>query len=341
MNKKRAVLAVVIVLAAAGAMAWWYDVPERMGWVRPRTEGGNLTLYGNVDIRQVQLGFRVGGRLVESLVDEGDPVKAGDALAHLDAQPYRYAVDAAQARVASARAVLEKLETGPRESEIARAKADHNERLADLQNAQQVYERVTRLQPGGTVSEARLDQARAERDMAAARSASALQALQLLEEGTRAEDVAAARADLQGAEANLSAANTSLRDNTLLAPSDGVILSRVREPGAIVSPSDIVYVLSLTRPVWVRTYISEVDLGRIHPGMEVTVTTDTVPDHPYKGKVGFISPVAEFTPKSVETPELRTDLVYRLRVLIDEPDEALRQGMPVTVHLDTRAGSGS
>lgn len=335
---KRAAAIVVLLVAAGAAAGWWYGVPQRVGWVRPRAEGGSLTLYGNVDIRQVQLGFRVGGRLADSLVDEGDPVKAGDTLARLDAQPYRDAVDAAQARAAAAQALLDKLEAGPRDSEIAKAKADHNERMADLQNAQQVYERVTRLQPGGTVSEARLDQARAERDMAAARSTSALQALQLLEEGSRAEDVAAARADLQAAEANLSAANTSLRDATLLAPADGVILSRVREPGAIVSPSDIVYVLSLTRPVWVRTYVSEVDLGRIHPGMAVAVTTDTAPGRPYQGKIGFISPVAEFTPKSVETPELRTDLVYRLRVLVEEPDEGLRQGMPVTVHLEPRKG---
>ena len=130
-------------------------------------------------------------------------------------------------------------------------------------------------------------------------------------------------------------ARTSLADAELRAPSDGIVLSRVREPGAIVSPSDIVYVLSLTGRVWVRAYVAEPDLGRIHPGMIVEVTTDTAPDKPYKGRIGFISPVAEFTPKSVETPDLRTDLVYRLRVIIDQPDTGLRQGMPVTIRLLT------
>ena len=120
-------------------------------------------------------------------------------------------------------------------------------------------------------------------------------------------------------------------DTELRAPNDGIILSRVRETGAIVAPADTVFVLSLTEPVWVRTYVAEPDLGRIHPGMKVEVTSDTRPNDAYDGTIGFISPVAEFTPKSVETPELRTDLVYRLRIVIDKPGPDLRQGMPVTL----------
>jgi HlyD family secretion protein len=111
------------------------------------------------------------------------------------------------------------------------------------------------------------------------------------------------------------------------------VLSRVLEPGAIVGPSNIVYVLSLTRPVWVRAYVGEPQLGRIRPGMEVSVISDSAPEAPYRGRIGFISPVAEFTPKSVETPDLRTDLVYRLRIIVEQPGESLRQGMPVTVQV--------
>ena len=162
----------------------------------------------------------------------------------------------------------------------------------------------------------------------------------MLLEGTRSEDVAGARAALDVASARLAATQTALADTRLAAPADGVVLSRVREPGAIVGPSDIVYVLSLTRPVWVRAYVGEPQLGRIHPGMEVTVVTDSAPGKPYKGRIGFISPVAEFTPKSVETPDLRSDLVYRLRVIIDQPDDGLRQGMPVTVQLPATAQGG-
>ncbi len=120
----------------------------------------------------------------------------------------------------------------------------------------------------------------------------------------------------------------------MIAPSDGVILTRAREKGAIVSSGETVFTLTLASPVWVRTYVNEHDLGRIHPNMPATVTTDTAPDKKYPGRIGFISPVAEFTPKTVETRELRTNLVYRLRVLVENPDNGLRQGMPVTVTLD-------
>ncbi len=153
-------------------------------------------------------------------------------------------------------------------------------------------------------------------------------------EGTRAEDIAAAQATLQVVQARVASAQTSLDDTRLLAPSDGVVISRVREPGAIVGPNDVVFVLSLTRSVWVRAYVSETELGKLHPGMEVSVQSDAAPSS-FKGHVGFISPTAEFTPKSVETPELRTDLVYRLRVIVDDAGPGLRQGMPVTVQIPT------
>lgn len=328
MNRK-ALAIIAVALAAGGAIAWWSGL---LG-VGSRESGPYLMLYGNVDIRQVQLGFRVSGRIAEALVDEGDRVKAGDRLASLDAQPYQDQIRIADAQAAAARATLQKLEAGPREAEIDQARAVHQERVADQQNAQLAYERSARLRPTGAVSEAALDTAKAARDMAVARTQSALEALRLLEQGTRPEDIAAARANLQASEASLASAQTALKDATLNAPADGVILSRVREPGAIVGPSDIVYVLSLATPVWVRAYIAEPNLGRIHTGMKVEVFADSAPDKPYSGTIGFISPVAEFTPKSVETPELRTDLVYRLRVVVDQHRNGLRQGMPVTVRI--------
>jgi HlyD family secretion protein len=321
----------VAVLALGGAIAWWFDLPTKLGW--RSADDGRITLYGNVDIRQVELGFRVSGRVAQMNFDEGDSISSGDLLARLDGKPYADSVAAATAQVATQRATLDKLVAGPRSAEIAQARAFLEERMADYENAKVGFDRAFKLRPGQTISEAALDNARASRDTAQARVASARQALQLLEEGTRQEDIAAARASLAGAEANLSAARTALEDTELKAPAAGVILSRLREPGAIVATSDVIYVLSLDRPVWVRSYVPEPILGKIHPGLEVRVTSDTAPDKPYRGKIGFISPVAEFTPKSVETPELRTDLVYRLRIIIDEPDEGLRQGMPVTVHV--------
>ncbi|MGM4911310.1 secretion protein HlyD [Rhizobium sp. 768_B6_N1_8] len=325
----------IVILLAAGAAAWWYGLPQKLGWLPERTK--EFALYGNVDIRQVSLGFRVDGRLASLAVDEGDMIKSGDVLGKLDVAPFEAAVASAQANVAALQATLDKLKAGPRPTEIAQAQASYDESLAALRNANIAYDRARQLRPQGTISEANLDQATANRSMAAARADSANEALKLLQEGSRVEDIANAEAQLKAAQSALVSARISLADTELRAPNDGVILSRVREPGAIVSPADTVYVLSLTQPVWVRSYVAEGDLGRLHPGMKVQVTSDTQPDKPYEGTIGFISPVAEFTPKSVETPELRTDLVYRLRIVIDKPGPDLRQGMPVTVHFPSLA----
>jgi len=331
MTRSRILVAVAVLVAAAVAAGWWFDLPGRLGW--RQGQGGALTLYGNVDIRQAGLGFRVSGRLVEMKLEEGDPVTAGTVLARLDDRPFQDSVAAARANVAARQADLDKLVAGPRPAEIAQGRATVAEREADLENAKLAFDRTQELRQKGNAAQSALDQAQADRDMAQARLDSARQALKLLLEGNRAEDIAAGRAALAAAQADLATAETSLADATLKAPSDGIILSRVAEPGAIMAPSSVAYVLSLTRPVWVRAYVAEPDLGRVHPGQAVEVVTDSRPGRPYHGQVGFVSPVAEFTPKTVQTPELRTDLVYRLRIIVDDADPGLRQGMPVTVHV--------
>ncbi|WP_026869859.1 secretion protein HlyD [Inquilinus limosus] len=324
-------IVIVLLLGAAVAAGWWFDLPGRLGW--REAQDGTLTLYGNVDIRQAELGFRVSGRLTEMKLEEGEAVTAGAVLARLDDRPFQDSVAAARANVAARQADLDKLIAGPRAAEIAQARATVAEREADLANARLAFDRTQELRQRGNAPQSALDQAQADRDMAQARLELSRQALELLLEGNRAEDIAAGRAALAAAQAELASAETSLADATLEAPADGIILSRVAEPGAIMSASSVAYVLSLTKPVWVRAYVAEPDLGRVHPGLAVEVVTDTRPDRPYRGRVGFVSPVSEFTPKTVQTPELRTDLVYRLRIIVDDADQGLRQGMPVTVRV--------
>lgn len=338
---KKIVFVFLLLLAVGGGAvaAWWYDLPGRLeqaGWLSPPTE--ERQLYGNVDIREVSLGFRVGGRLAEVAVDEGDAVKAGDRLARLDEAPYRYAVVAAEENVNALRATLDKLVAGPRQSEIAQTRAALSADEASLDNARLAYERARKLRSQGTVAQSVLDQASAELKVVTAKVEASKAALALLQEGTRAEDIAAARAQLASAEASLAAARVSLADTELRAPSEGVVLTRVSEPGAIVAGGATVFVLSLSEPVWVRAYIGETDLGRIHPGLKVKVTADGLTGAGYEGTVGYISPVAEFTPKTVETPDLRTDLVYRFRIVVAHPGKDLRQGMPVTITLPPAEG---
>jgi HlyD family secretion protein len=156
--------------------------------------------------------------------------------------------------------------------------------------------------------------------------------LSLLAAGSRREDVAAAEAALRAAEAARRSAATDLGDAILSASVSGTVVTRAREPGAIVAPGETVYTLSIDRPLRLRAYVAETELRRISPGMAVEVSADGNPKV-YRGTIGHISPRAEFTPKSVETEDLRTDLVYRLRILVRDPDDGLRQGQPVTIRI--------
>ena len=146
------------------------------------------------------------------------------------------------------------------------------------------------------------------------------------------------KASVEQARATLDRANTNLGDTKLFSPTYGSILTRIREPGSVLNPGEPVFTVSIKSPVWIRAYISEPDLGKIYFGMPAEVITDTKGLKTYRGHIGFISPVAEFTPKTVESLDLRTDLVYRLRVIVEDPNRELKQGMPVTVKLRLKDG---
>jgi HlyD family secretion protein len=320
------IIAIVLILLAVAGIAWLYEL------YHPKTETA-LTLYGNVDIREVNLGFRVAGKLARLVYDEGDQIQMGEVIAELDPEPYRNQVASASAQVKSLKARLLLRETGNRPQEIAQARSLVREREATANNAKRLLERAEKsLAIKGASSQDR-DNAEANSREAEARLKSARENLDLLEAGFRQEDIAQAKADLAQAEAALASAALQVKDAVLTAPAAGVILTRAQEVGAILQAGTTVFTLSLQKPVWVRAYIHESELGRIHPGSKVDIYTDTRPDKPYVGQIGFISPRAEFTPKAVETTQLRTALVYRLRIVVDNPDPGLRQGMPVTVKL--------
>jgi len=316
-------LVVVLIAGALGGAAWYF-------FGRVPNPDERLVLQGNIDVRQVNLAFKVDGRIESLAVDEGDPVKAGQVLATLDRRYFEDELRLARAQRDNQKAVLERLEHGSRPEEIAEAKDTLAERQAAMENARLAFQRREALMKKGSLTREEFDNALDTMREAEARYRSAQEAQRLVEIGPRREDIDAARAQLRAQEASLSQAERRLEDSTLIAPSAGTILTRARERGAIVAPGETVFTLTIASPVWVRTYVNEVDLGRIRPGMAVEVRTDSTPGKPYRGHVGFISPTAEFTPKTVETRELRTDLVYRLRIVVDNPDGWLRQGMPVT-----------
>jgi len=321
------ILPVLLVVALAATMVWHF----RATFIKA---DGELKLYGNVDIRGVDLGFRVAGRLQEVLKDEGDTVKAGDLLARIDPAPYQHDLARAEAELAAAEADQRLKQSGYRAEEIEQAKAAVAESHVVEKDAERVRQRHASLLGGGGTSQQNLESAEAMLDEARQRVKVAEAKLKLLEAGFREEEISAASAKVAQAKAARETAALRLKDTELVSPSEGVVLTRALEPGAIVQAGATALSLSLEQPVWVRAYVHEKELGMVPPGTKVRLVSDSRPDKVFHGTVGFVSPRAEFTPKSVETPELRTSLVYRLRIVVEDSDGSLRQGMPVTVSLD-------
>jgi HlyD family secretion protein len=322
------VVVLLTVVGAAAGLTWWLTRPE--GGTR------GLVLYGNVDLRQVELPFNNSGRIAAVLVQEGDRVQRGQVLSRLDTSRLEPQVAQVEARVAAQRQVVARLHNGSRPEEIAQARASVALAKAEAVNARRQLERLKPLYEGSAgraVSQQDVDNAKAALDVAEARLTVNEKALALAIAGPRQEEVAEAEARLRADEAQLALLRQELADAQLVAPVDAVVRTRVMEPGEMASPQKPVFSLAITDPKWVRAYVSEPDLGRVRPGMAATVAVDSFPEHRFGGWVGFIAPVAEFTPKTVQTEELRTSLVYEVRVFVKDPSNDLRLGMPATVHL--------
>jgi HlyD family secretion protein len=323
------IVLVLIVLAVAATLGYRH-------WQKKEQINDRLHLHGNVDIRQVQLAFHDTGRIQRILVQEGQTVQAGELLAELDPVRYQAALAQARAQVAVQREVLARLRSGSRPEEIAEARARVKGAEALLREAQDTFRRTRILAGSLYVSQQQLDSAEAALKTARASLDAQQQGLTLAVKGPRQEDIQAAEAQLKAAEAAFERAQQELNDTSLYAPEKAVVQDRILEPGDMASPQVPVMTLALDDPVWVRAYVSETDLGKIASGMQAEVKTDSFPDKTYRGWIGFISPTAEFTPKPVETTELRSKLVYRLRVYVCNPEQELRLGMPADVFLDLR-----
>jgi HlyD family secretion protein len=273
--KYRIVIALLVVAIVALSVGLYRSI------FPANEEKDMLVLYGNVDVRQVDIGFRVPGQVATLVYEEGDKVDPGKVMAVLDKTPY--------------------------DSQVKQARANMDAIKVNLENAEVLLKRRLDLIGVGGVSQEDLDNSRTSRDQL--------------------------RANLAQAEAALAVALDNLAYTDVSAPTEGIILTRIREPGTVVNPGDPVYTLSVSSPVWIRAFVDEPHLGKVYYGMPAEIYTDSDGGKVYTGQVGFISPVSEFTPKTVETTQLRTDLVYRLRIYADNPDHGLVQGMPVTVKL--------
>lgn len=294
------------------------------------SDKGQLKLYGNVEIREVQLGFRVGGRISKLHVDEGDRVKPGQLLAELDTRPLDDRLAGAAARLDAASAVAERDANGSRPQEVGEARASLASAEARLIEARRQLDRRQALLGKGFISKADVQTAEASLAAAEAGLAAAHNRLSMAEEGVRSEDQAVSAASRSAAIAERRAVQTDISDARINAAEGGQVLTRAREVGAIVQPGQTVLTVALTQPVRVRAYVAEPDLPKVRPGMAVSVSVDGSAKR-WAARIGYIAPVAEFTPKTVQTEQLRADLVYRIRLTVDDPQGELRQGQPVTV----------
>jgi HlyD family secretion protein len=333
--KKRLIIIIPIVVVIAGVFGWRH-------FRNNQADLNRLQVSGNIDVTQVDMAFKIPGRLALRAVEEGDRVTRGMLLARLDATDQALQVQKAAAEAAYARSVLAELESGSREQEIAgaeaeleRAEAVREAVVSRLRLAEADFNRYQAVFEEGGVSrqafesyKTRLDTTRNERNEAAAQVSAARQRLSLVREGPRRETLAQARARVEAAEAALALYRQQKAETEIFAPFDGVVLSTSAEPAAYLTPGMPVLTVAQIGRVWLRGFISETDLGRIRLGQPARVSTDAFPGKAYPGRISYISSSAEFTPKTVQTFEERVNLMYRIKIDLANPDGELKPGMP-------------
>ena len=334
MNKKLiAVVLVVIAVIIISFWAWKYNNKNQKDNV--------LTLYGNVDIRQVSLAFEQSGRIEKLLVQEGDKVKAGQVLATVNTNALHIQAKQAQAQLKAQQEAIVKQEVGARPEEISQAKAQLASAQAELDKTNKNLQRLQILvssTDGRAISQQELDYAKSNKDSAEAAVRERQANLELIIKGARQEDREATKAQYEVTKANLDLINYNLSQAELKSPVNAVVRARLQEVGDMTTAQKAVYTLALTDPKWIRVYVNEQDLSSIKIGGTAQVIRDSDPNQPINGKIGYISSVAEFTPKTVQTEEIRTTLVYEVRVYVNDPNDQLKMGQPVTLKVPLASG---
>ena len=331
-NKKKCVgimIAFLIILGGVG----YYAYNQYEAYMASH----HIVLQGNVNLREVNVAFRGSDRIASLLVDEGAVVSQGQILGYLHSDELNLAVQQAKATIAAQNAIVDKLQAGSRPEEIAQASARVTSAEAALAQSKQEAEKLQKsynASNGKAVSRQSVDDIQAKVKVSEAKLNEAQQAYNLAVAGPRQEDIAQAQAQLDAMKSELARQEFLLNQSVLTSPIDGVITARLLQVGDMASPSTPVFKLAENTKKWVRVYVNERDLGKIYNGMAANVTTDTYKNEPIHGTIGYISSVAEFTPKSVETEDVRTTLVYEVRVYVDDPNNRLRLGMPATVSID-------
>jgi HlyD family secretion protein len=319
-----------LLVVAIGAGFYYYRT-SHSGKLPPNT----LLLSGNIEAHESVVAFRTQGRIVALPVEEGKDVKAGDLLARVDDADYQQQVRIDEATLRTRGKELDLAVAGNRTQDIQAAVQTVADAKADLELKRADLERYSSLYKRDAVSAQTRDQAESACKRAQAVFERAEQNFSEIREGTRKEQIAVSRATMRAAKQNLELSKVR-RDYTVLqSPVSGVVTVRQAELGEFVVAGTPVVTVADIDHLWVRAYVSETDLGRLRWGQTVAVRTDTYPGKSYRGTITFISPEAEFTPKTVQTNKERVALVYRIKVDVDNPSRELKPGMPADITIES------
>jgi len=327
--RKKIIVLLVLFIVVASILVFY------LRWNARKPSSNVLLISGNIEAHESLVGFKVQGRLNELFVQEGQFVQEGDLIARLDGKDYVQQVSIDEAALASREAELDLALAGSRTQEIKAAEQAVLDAQADMELKKIEYQRNQALyeRNAGVSAEAR-DVAATNLKRAQATYERARQTYDELLEGTRKEQIAINRANVNTARQSLGLSRIRLEYTSLFAPKTGVVTVRQAELGEVMQPGAPVVTIADVDHLWLRGYVSETDLGRVRWGQPAAVKTDTYPGKKYKGRVSFISSVAEFTPKSVETHKERVTLVYRIKIDLDNPNRELKPGMPADAEID-------
>lgn len=320
--KKLIALTLVVLFAGAGV---WYWLDEK------KAKDDGIHASGTIEVTQVQLASQVGGRILSLAVQEGRPVHKGDLLARLSLDGVDKDLEMAEAALGVARQSLAVLEKGARSEQISAATAQLELRKVQFEQARKDYERFRNLAERGAVSqrEAELYGERMETSRKSVQMAK--DELSLLTAGNRAEDIEAARGRTRQAEAAVEKATLLVGYKKVYAPVDGVVLTKNYEEGDVVAPGASLATLGVMERCWVNIYIPSTQLGMIRLGGEAIVQVDSYPDRTFPAVITEISQEAEYNPRLSLTPDQRANVVFRVKVGLDNPEGIMKPGMPADV----------
>jgi HlyD family secretion protein len=298
---------------------------------------GNVSIVestGTIEATQVDIRSEVAGRILNLAFDEGDRVKPGDVLAAIDHEKMDLELQSAEGRLQEAQARLDQLQSGFRKEDVQKAQEALQEAEIFFDNAKREYERVQKLYTDKVAPESTRDSLETSYKSAHKRYERAKQDNQMLQSGYRIEDIAAGQAVRESAEAAVNLIKRRIKDATITSASKGIISERYVEPGELVSVGSVLFSIIDLQDMWIMAYVSEKNLGKVKIGQAAAVSVDSFPGRTFPGKVIYISPEAEFTPKNIQTKEERVKLVYGVKVQIKNDEELLKPGMPADVAIE-------